>query len=350
MVSSLGSDAGTKIKNVTYCFWDVGAGIANFVKSMKDVDVSELKECTDKLYDFVDSIDVMANINADNMTNFRDALNEIADTGLKSFYETITLEDNLSKVREACKTFIEAFIQQCEDKKEDVKNKCIEVLASAIEGLEDSDMVAKAKTAGENFTQGFANGISGNAKASNTAAYNVGQSAVSKLQAAIDSHSPSKKSYKLGDYFGIGFVNGIRDNLSNVYAQSYSMGDQAKIGLSKAIARVSEVIENGIDNQPTIRPVLDLSEVESGVGTIGSMLNSPSVGVLSNIGAISSTIGTRNQNDNSDVVSAINKLRNDLGNTSGDTYNVNGVTYDDGSEVSDAVKSLVRAARVERRK
>jgi hypothetical protein len=350
LVKDIGNDAGTKIKDVTYCFWDVGAGIANFVKSMEGVDVSRLNECTSKLVDFVDSIEVMANINADNMTNFRDALNEIADNGLKSFYDTITSEDNLSKVRDACKTFIDTFIQQCEDKKEDVKNKCIEVLASAIEGLENSDMVAKAKTAGENFTQGFANGISGNVNASNSAAYAVGQSAISKLQAAIDSHSPSKKSYKLGDYFGIGFVNGIRDNLSNVYTQSYSMGDQARIGLSKAISRVSEVIENGIDSQPTIRPVLDLSEVESGVGAIGSMLNSPSVGVLSNIGAISSTIGTKNQNDNSDVVSAINKLRNDLGNTGGDTYNVNGVTYDDGSEVSDAVKSLVRAARVERRK
>ena len=59
----------------------------------------------------------------------------------------------------------------------------------------------------------------------------------------------------------------------------------------------------------------------------------------------------RNQNGvNSDVVSAINKLRKDLGNTrGGDTYNVNGVTYDDGSNISNAVKSIVRAARIERR-
>ena len=52
---------------------------------------------------------------------------------------------------------------------------------------------------------------------------------------------------------------------------------------------------------------------------------------------------------NTDVVSAIDKLRKDLGNIGGTSYTVNGITYDDGSAMSDAVKSIIRAARVERR-
>jgi hypothetical protein len=52
---------------------------------------------------------------------------------------------------------------------------------------------------------------------------------------------------------------------------------------------------------------------------------------------------------NGDVISAIDKLRDSLGNIGGNTYNVNGVTYDDGSNVSNAVQSLIRAARIERR-
>lgn len=58
----------------------------------------------------------------------------------------------------------------------------------------------------------------------------------------------------------------------------------------------------------------------------------------------------RNQNgSNADVVSAIKDLKKTIGNGSGDTYNINGVTYDDGSNVSNAVRTLVRAAKVERR-
>ena len=50
------------------------------------------------------------------------------------------------------------------------------------------------------------------------------------------------------------------------------------------------------------------------------------------------------------LTTAINKLRKDLGNIGGDTYVVDGVTYDDGTNVSEAVKTLVRAAKVERRR
>lgn len=58
-----------------------------------------------------------------------------------------------------------------------------------------------------------------------------------------------------------------------------------------------------------------------------------------------------NQNGNiEDIVSAINKLRKDIGNV-GNTYNsINGITYDNGSEISEAVGTLVRAARIERRR
>jgi hypothetical protein len=75
----------------------------------------------------------------------------------------------------------------------------------------------------------------------------------------------------------------------------------------------------------------------------------PSVGVLSNVGAISSMMNSRQNGTTDDVISAIDGLRKSLGNTSGDQYNINGITYDDGSNVSEAVRSLVRAARIERR-
>ena len=76
----------------------------------------------------------------------------------------------------------------------------------------------------------------------------------------------------------------------------------------------------------------------------------PSIGVLSTVGSINSAMNQRSQNGtNDDVVSAINKLRNDLGSMSGNIYNINGVTYDDGTNVSNAVEALVRAVKIEGR-
>ena len=80
------------------------------------------------------------------------------------------------------------------------------------------------------------------------------------------------------------------------------------------------------------------------------MLNlKASVGTLAKANSISTMMNRRNQNGSTEeVVSAINKLRKDLGNV-GNTYTIGDITYDDGSSISDAVQSLVRAARVERR-
>ena len=52
---------------------------------------------------------------------------------------------------------------------------------------------------------------------------------------------------------------------------------------------------------------------------------------------------------NSDVVSAIKDLDKSIAKSGGNTYTINGVTYDNGSAVSRAIETLVRATRIERR-
>ena len=52
---------------------------------------------------------------------------------------------------------------------------------------------------------------------------------------------------------------------------------------------------------------------------------------------------------NDDVISAINRLNDSLEGNRGDTYNFAGITYDNGDEISNAVQTLVRAAKMGRR-
>ena len=206
--------------------------------------------------------------------------------------------------------------------------------------------------AGSYLVSGFANGISANAYKATARAVAMANAAKKAVKDALDINSPSKVFYKLGGFTGLGFVNALDDYADKSYSAAYNIGDYARNGLSKAINKVNSIINDDFDSQPTIRPILDLSDVESGVGTIGNMFDRRlSIGAVADVNAISSMMNQRNQNGvDSDVVSAINKLRKDLGNTrGGDTYNVNGVTYDDGSNISNAVKSIVRAARIERR-
>ena len=128
------------------------------------------------------------------------------------------------------------------------------------------------------------------------------------------------------------------------------MADNAIETVSNSISRIAKVINSDIDAQPTIRPVLDLSDVRAGAGAIGSMLGfGTSVGVMTNVGSISSMMNSNQNRGNNDIVSAIDKLRKDVSNMSGNSYTIGNITYDDGSAVSTALGELVRAANMERR-
>ena len=168
---------------------------------------------------------------------------------------------------------------------------------------------------------------------------------------ALDERSPSKVFYGIGDYAGVAFVNALKDHTTKAYKASFEMASKAKSGLSDAVAKISDVINSDIDAQPTIRPVLDLSDVRAGASSISRMFGAnPSVGVMSNVRAITSMMNGNQNGGNDDVISAIKDLGNKISGKTGDTYQINGITYNDDSNVSDAVATLVRAVRVERRR
>ena len=110
------------------------------------------------------------------------------------------------------------------------------------------------------------------------------------------------------------------------------------------------MLDSEMNVNPTIRPVMDLSEVKNGAASINDMLNSTNSIGIGHANTIDRMMNSRVQNGSfTDVVSAVDRLRgalNDIGNT---TYQVNGVTYDDGSNIARAVGDLTRAIRLEGR-
>ncbi|MDO5539000.1 MAG: peptidoglycan-binding protein [Eubacteriales bacterium] len=201
---------------------------------------------------------------------------------------------------------------------------------------------------GAYLVSGFAAGIRANIGAAASAAASMAAAASSAARSNLKIKSPSRVFYEIGDFTGQGFINALSDYGKASYEAGAGIAVSAREGLRKAISKTTDIIENGIDGTPTIRPVLDLSAVEAGAGKINGILGmGRSIGITDNIGAITTMMNNRqNAASNDDVISAIGKLQKALGNRSGDSYVINGVTYDDGSNVASAVKSLIRAAKV----
>lgn len=218
--------------------------------------------------------------------------------------------------------------------------------AAAASSANDSFFIA-----GSNAALGFAQGIASSSFAAVIAATAMANAAVTAAKSALDINSPSKVFRKIGTSVPEGFAQGIDKLGYMVKDSSESMAETAIEGTKSAVSRIADIVNSDIDAQPTIRPVVDLSDVESGAMAINDLLGNDTItGVTANVGSINTMMNRRNQNGtNDDVVTAVNKLRGDIGKMEKPTYVIEGITYDDGSNISDAVQTLVRAARVERR-
>ncbi len=285
------------------------------------------------------------------VTAFKSAAKNMQVAGADLMTKAVAgIDSEKKKLVNVTKTAIKQCIDAIAGQLGAAKKACIALVSGCADAISSKE--GSFKTAAKNLVRGFANGISANTYLATAKSRAMAKAAADAAKKELDEHSPSKVGYGIGNFFGVAFVNGIADNIKSAYSVSTNLARSARDGMNRAIDKMNAILSSDIDTQPTIRPVIDLSDVRSGANAISSMLNLNSqVGVRTNLAAISATMGHRGQNGvNDEVVSAINKLRKDIGNIrGGDTYQINGVTYDDGSNITDAVRTLVRAAKIEGR-
>ena len=274
-------------------------------------------------------------------------------SGIKIDGLTVTIaafKDAMKKIGDIGKDGIDGFIDAFKNAKSKATAAATELGRAALKGVKSVNLRNEFYTTGKQCAEGFASGISANTFMAKAKAAAMAQAALEAARAALRINSPSKVFRDMGMSVPEGFAMGI-DKLGGMVKNSaVEMADGAIDGTKTAIARIADAINSDIDTQPTIRPVLDLSDIQSGANALSGMLAmTPSVGVMANVGAISSMMNNRQNGGNDDVVSALNDLKSSLSGRTGDSYTINGITYDDGTNVSTAVKELVRAARIERR-
>lgn len=107
-------------------------------------------------------------------------------------------------------------------------------------------------------------------------------------------------------YAGQGLVNGLIRSLGSVKDSAASLGEAALSSMTGVISRISDAVSSDMDMNPTIRPVIDLTDITKGGQAIDKMLSAKTVnltgssGVLSNISA-----GVGSMKNSTEVVSNI---------------------------------------------
>lgn len=229
-------------------------------------------------------------------------------------------------------------------------SKVKDAVKKAVEKAHDSAKNYKSKfsSVGRDMMLGLKNGIISQMSSIASAAADVVSRAISAAKSKADSHSPSRVFMEIGRFLDEGLIIGINSLAKNVAKAS---GNMAGGAIDKARAQLSS-IGDMLDEtlSPTITPVVDMSGVYASTRDIDQIFGARSFGVSGNLDAVNRMFSTRqNGSDNSDIISALDKLGKGIQEMPRNDYHINGVTYDDGSNVSNAVGSLVRALRIEGR-
>ena len=148
--------------------------------------------------------------------------------------------------------------------------KAVIGLADTIrERIREDDWEGAAKS----IPEGLSVGIKDNQKKAINAVKDMGLESLKTLKNVFDSRSPSREFHKIGAFCMEGFVNGLRSLAGSAVNTIIAIGELVKKTFIGSLSSIMDLVDMDDDYQPTIRPVLDLSDIRSGSRSLDSILD-----------------------------------------------------------------------------
>jgi hypothetical protein len=116
--------------------------------------------------------------------------------------------------------------------------------------------------AGINAAQGLVNGLTQKQNAIRKAMQHLANEMVRALKKALHIKSPSQVFAKLGEFTAQGLVDGLTGSSKMVRDASMGLADDAANALTNSLANINSKMQNAIDSNPTVTPVLDLTQFQ----------------------------------------------------------------------------------------
>lgn len=222
------------------------------------------------------------------IVSFKDVGNRIMNSGLIQ-----GIKDKISNLKQTMTSLINAAKQCIISKFKEWRDAGRDILQNVIDGI--SSMVLSIKRAvtnvindakraitdklddffdiGANIIEGLIDGVKSAAKKLIRAVKNVLSDALDSAKDFLGINSPSKEFAKIGRYSDEGLVVGLKSYSGKVADAAAGVGKTALNSMKNTIAGIAATVNSDIDSQPTIRPVLDLSNVETGTRRLSSMFS-----------------------------------------------------------------------------
>lgn len=243
--------------------------------------------------------------------------------------------------------------------KKSTKKTLEDTVTDVADILGDKD---KAGDCGEDVSEGFADGLvrTGALSYVKTRAWELIDFTFREMKDKAKSHSPSIRARdELGKWIPVGMAQGLSRYAYVAANAGGSMMDDLFTALGNSLRDTDRLIANNLTLDPTITPLMDLSQIQNGADRINSLLGNGSFRVNGTLGSLSmanenimaSIAANLSGKDKSSerVVGAINSLKSDIKDL-GDYVSKLEIRMDSGALVGSIASPMdkqlgIRAAR-----
>lgn len=250
---------------------------------------------------------------------------------LKNFFNSVIntslnyIKSSKSKFQNEGKILIQAFITGITSRKANALLAVKSVASSAASGARG--YTGSFTQVGRDMIQGMINGIYAKRSGAIRAAANVAASALAAAKRALDSNSPSKKFEQLGMDSDEGLIIGFLKKAKNVVKTSSSVTETALYAAKDTLSKLPTILSDDFTLRPRITPVVDMTGVNAGNASIGSMFSKTrtiktayDTGTLARTSAMVSNIGQSRSNYHvTDAIGELSKRVQNVESTLGNT-------------------------------
>lgn len=371
---------------------EVGSAISQYATNLGNVDTGKVASTANSVKTIVQTIEDMADMDTSGIATFKSAIEELSTVSFDRIVENFStaaskmvnvglqmmqnlasgIQQGIGVATSAILLILVAIAKEISSTYDDFEQAGTKIGKSIADGLDDSSSsitgsirsVMNAAVSslsgyyrrfysqGASISSGLAAGIRSGLSSARAAADELARVAARASASRLEINSPSKVFRRQGLSIGEGLVQGIQRSESVTRNASNKLASSSISIVSDAVKRIQEAFDSDMDVNPVITPVIDLSNVQNGVSGISALMSAavPS-DLLAEVGMINGAMNQRNRTIATfdDVVYSIDRLRRDMQDLPRNTYSVGGITYDDGTAIANAVESLIRATRIERR-
>lgn len=125
---------------------------------------------------------------------------------------------------------------------------------------------------GGNLVSGLWQGITGAAGAVWDGICNFGSAVVDGFCDFFGIHSPSRVMAGIGEYLSLGLAQGITDETGSVVQGVQDVSDTALSTMMDLAQRVGDIASDDFEYEPSIQPVVDMSDIQNGVDWLNDTL------------------------------------------------------------------------------